>query len=247
MVGLGTIANVSGIIAGGLIGLLLKNGLKQRYQDAVVKALGLSTIFIGAVGVLPGMLVVENGRLSGVSMWETLAMIVSMALGALVGEWINLEDKLERLGAWLKKKATRGEDSTFIQGFVTASLTVCIGAMAIVGSIQDGLMGDPSVLFTKTILDTFIIIFFAAAYGKGAIFSALPVGVLQGTVTACAVLLAPIFSDAVIASLSYIGSILIFCVGVNLSFGQKFKVANMLPALVFAGAFAAILAAAGLS
>ena len=241
MIGIGTIVNVAAIIVGGLIGLLFKGGLKEHYQEAIVKSLGLCTMFIGAVGALPGLLRVENGVLASAPIRDTLGMILSMALGTLIGEWLDFDGRMERLGAWLKAKASRGEDSQFIQGFVTASLTVCIGAMAIVGSIQDGLSHDPSTLFTKSILDFLIIIIFASTYGKGAIFSALPVGVLQGGVTLCAGLLAPVFSAAVISNLSFLGSILIFCVGVNLAFGSKFRVANMLPALVLGAAYTALL------
>lgn len=241
MFGLGTIVNVLAIIVGGLIGLLFRGGLKEHYQQAVVRSMGLCTIFIAVAGVLPGMLRVEDGLLTGTPVQETLSMILAMALGTIIGEWIDFDGKLERLGAWLKEKASRGEDNLFIQGFVTASLTVCIGAMAIVGSIQDGLTGDPSTLFTKSILDFIIVIIFASTYGKGAIFSALPVGVLQGSVTLCAGLLAPVFSDAVIANLSFLGSILIFCVGANLAFNAKFRVANMLPALVLGAVFTTLL------
>ena len=241
MFGIGTIVNVIAIILGGLLGLLLKGGLNERYQDGIIKVMGLSTIFIGASGALPGLLVVENGALTGVPVEETLSMILSLALGTLVGEWLDFDDKLETLGAWLKEKATRGDDSRFIEGFVTASLTVCIGAMAIVGSIQDGLVGDPSTLFTKSILDFIIVIIFASTYGKGAVFSALPVGVLQGSVTVCAGLLSPLFSPPVIANLSFLGSMLIFCVGVNLAFGRRFRVANMLPSLVFGAIFTTFL------
>ena len=232
MFGMGTVINVLAIIAGGLLGLLLKGGLKDNYQTAVIKAMGLATLFIGATGALPGLISVEGGVISGVSMKETLGMILALALGTLIGELLDFDGKLERLGAWLKEKASRGEDSQFVQGFVTASLTVCIGAMAIVGSIQDGLAGDPSTLITKSILDFIIVIIFASTYGKGAIFSALPVGVLQGSVTLCAGLLAPVFSPEVIANLSYLGSMLIFCVGANLAFNARFRVANMLPVLV---------------
>ena len=241
MVGLGTIVNVSAIIGGGCAGLLFRGGLKEHYQKAVLQALGLCTIFIGASGALPGLLTVEGGRLAGVSTRETMGLILALALGTLVGEFFDFEDKMERLGAWLKAKASRGEDSTFIQGFVTASLTVCIGAMAVVGSIQDGLSGDPSTLFTKSILDCMIVMVFASTYGKGAVFSALPVGVFQGTVTLLAGLLAPVFSQAVISNLSFLGSILIFCVGINLAFGPRFRVANMLPALVIGGLYTALL------
>ncbi len=241
MIGMGTIANVAAILVGGCIGLLFRGGLKEHYQQAVTKSLGLCTVFIGASGALPGLLTAENGILTGVSIRETLGMILSFALGTLLGEWLDFDGKMERLGAWLKQKATRGEDSQFIEGFVTASLTVCIGAMAIVGSIQDGLSGDPSTLFTKSILDFLIVMIFASTYGKGAIFSALPVGVLQGCVTLCAGLLSPLFRPEVIANLSFLGSILIFCVGVNLAFGAKFRVANMLPALLLGAMFTALL------
>ena len=240
MIGFGTIINVLAIIVGGCIGLLLKGGLNQRFQDAVNKALGLCVLFIGASGALSGMLVVKQGKLSGVSTKETLGMVIALATGILIGEWINFEDRMEQLGAWLKAKATRGEDNLFIQGFVVASLTVCIGAMAIVGSIQDGLSGDSSTLFTKAVLDFFIIMIFAAAYGKGPIFSALPVGVLQGSVTLFAGLLSPLFSPEIIANLSTLGSVMIFCVGVNLAFGHKFRVANMLPALVIGAVYTAL-------
>lgn len=241
MIGIGTIVNVLAIVAGGFLGLLFKGGLKEHSQQAVIRTLGLCTLFIGAAGALSGMLRVENGLLVSTSIQETLSMILSMALGTLIGEWIDFDGKMERLGAWLKEKASRGEDNQFIQGFVTASLTVCIGAMAIVGSIQDGLAGDPSTLFTKSILDFLIILIFASTYGKGAIFSALPVGVLQGSVTLCAGLLAPVFSPAVIANLSFLGSILIFCVGANLTFNAKLRVANMLPALVLGAFFTTLL------
>ena len=225
MIGTGTIANVLAIIVGGSLGLLAKGGLKEHYQEGILKALGLATLFIGASGALAGMLTAENGVLSSAGTGKTLAMILALALGALVGEFIDLDRRMEQLGAWLKAKADRGGDSQFIQGFVTASLTVCIGAMAIVGSIQDGLTGDAATLYTKSILDFMIVMIFASIYGKGAIFSALPVGVLQGAVTLCAGLVAPVFSDGVIANLSFLGNMLIFCVGVNL------------PALVFGPVF----------
>lgn len=238
MVGIGTAANVAAILTGGSIGYFLKGGLKPHYQDAVVKVLGLATMFIGAAGAFSGMFTVEGSALASNS---SLGMILSLVLGTLIGEFFDFDARMEQLGQWLKQKASRGEDSQFVEGFVTASLTVCIGAMAIVGSLQDALSGDPSTLFTKSILDFMIVMIFASTYGKGAIFSALPVGVLQGGVTLCAGLLAPIFSQAVIASLSSLGSILIFCVGVNLSFGSRFRVANMLPALVIGAVYTSIL------
>lgn len=237
MTGIGTVVNVAAIIVGGTIGYLLKGGLKPHYQDAVIKVLGLATLFIGAAGALAGMFSVEGGVLTTNS---SLGMILSLVLGTLIGEFFDFDEKMERLGRWLKEKASRGDDSQFVEGFVTASLTVCIGAMAIVGSLQDALSADPSTLFTKSILDFMIVMIFASTYGKGAIFSALPVGVLQGGMTVCAGFLAPFFSGAVIANLSALGSILIFCVGVNLAFGSRFRVANMLPALVVGAVYTAL-------
>ncbi len=232
MIGLGTIVNVLAVLGGGALGLVLRGGMNPRYQEAIVRIMGLSTIFIGASGALEHMLFVEGDHLAGLPIRDTLIMILSMALGTFIGEVLDFDGKLETFGAWLKKKATRGEDSRFIEGFVTASLTVCIGAMAIVGSIQDGLSRDPSTLFTKSVLDFIILIIFASTYGKGALFSAIPVAILQGGVTLCAGLLAPVFSAAVIENLSFLGSMMIFCVGCNLAFQAKFRVANMLPALL---------------
>lgn len=237
MIGTGTIANVLAIVIGGCIGMLAKGGLKAHYQEGILKAVGLAVLFIGASGALVGMLTVENGTLVSAGVGDTLAMVLALALGALAGEFIDLDRRMEQLGAWLKAKADRGGDSQFIQGFVTASLTVCIGAMAIVGSIQDGLTGNAATLYTKSILDFMLVMIFASIYGKGAIFSALPVGVLQGAVTLLAGLVAPVFSGSVIDNLSFLGNMLIFCVGVNLCFGTKFKVANLLPALVLGPVF----------
>jgi len=227
---MGTIANVAAIIIGGLLGLKMKDGLKPHYQDALEKAMGLCTMFIGAAGTLSGMFTVEGtGLVSGGS----LCMIGSLVIGTIAGEFFDFEEKLERLGNWLKHKASASGDDRFVEAFVTASLTVCIGAMAIVGSIQDGLLGDPATLYTKAVMDGVIILVFASAYGKGAIFSALPVGVLQGGITLLAALLANgNLPPEIIANLSFLGSALIFCVGVNLAFGKRFRVANMLPALV---------------
>lgn len=205
MVGTGTLVNVAAIVLGGLLGLLVRGGLKEHYQDGILKAVGLAIVFLGASGALTGLLTVEGGRLSTVGVRDTLAMVLAMALGALAGEFVDLDRHMEQLGAWLKAKADRGSDSQFIQGFVTASLTVCIGAMAIVGAIQDGLTGNAATLYTKAVLDFILVMIFASFYGKGAIFSALPVGVLQGTITLFAGLLSPVFRQPVIDNLSLFG------------------------------------------
>ena len=140
-----------------------------------------------------------------------------------------------------EEKILPREDHQFVDGFINASLVVCIGAMAIVGSLQDALLGDPSTLFTKSILDFMSIIIFTSTYGKGAMFSAIPVAILQGGVTVFASILNPLFSPLVVENLSFLGSILIFCVGSNLAYGPRFRVVNMLPALIVGPILTALL------
>ena len=188
-------------------------------------------MFIGIAGALEGMLVIEdNNVVSG----KAMMIVVCLALGALLGELLNIEDKFEKFGEWLKKKTGNAKEKLFVEGFVTASLTVCIGAMAIVGAIEDGIFGDYSILATKAVLDFIIIIVMTGSLGKGCAFSAIPVGILQGSVTVLAKFIKPVMTDAALANLSLIGSILIFCVGLNLVWGKKIRVANLLPAIVLA-------------
>ena len=222
---------MAAILIGGLTGRLVGKAIPKRVQDILYMVCGISTLFIGIGGCLQHMLVIENGALNTQG---TMMMLMSLTVGALIGEWIDLEKRLEQFGQWLKDKTGNSGDATFIDGFVTASLTVCIGAMAIVGAIQDGMEGDISVLAAKSVLDLVIVCVMAASMGKGCIFSLIPVGILQGSVTALSLVLKPIMTEAALGNLSYVGSVLIFCVGVNLVWGKKVKVANMLPAVVIA-------------
>ena len=231
MPGLGTLINGLAVIAGGLLGLVFRRGLPQRFQDTLMQALGLSSIFIGISGSLEKMLQIQNGF---VSVQGTLLAVLSLAAGALLGEWINLERRFEQLGLWLKKKNGSEKDSRFIQCFLTASLTICIGAMAIVGALQDGLSADPSLLITKAVLDCLIIMIFTSAFGKGAVFSVIPLVFFQGSITILAQFIAPLLTKQMLDNLSMIGSMLIFCVGINLMFNTKIRVANLLPALLIA-------------
>lgn len=231
MVGLGTIINALGIVLGGLAGLLFGKLIPQRCQDSLSTVCGVSVLFIGIGGAMEEMLTVEG---AAVSSGRGMLITLCLALGALIGEIINIEGLFERFGSWLKIKTGNARDKGFVDGFVTASLTVCIGAMAIVGAIQDGLMGDYSILATKAILDFIIIMVMTCSMGKGCIFSAIPVAALQGGVTALAQFIKPVMTDAALSNLSLIGSVLIFCVGVNLVFGKKVRVANLLPAVVLA-------------
>lgn len=232
MFGLGTIINTAAIVTGGICGFLFGNRLKERYQNTMVLGCGVVTLFLGISGTLKEMLVVSaNGSIETKG---AMMAIICMVLGGIVGEFFRIEDRLEGFGEWLKQKTKSENDNSFVDAFVTASLTVCIGAMAIVGSIQDGLTGDYSTLAAKAVLDFIIIIVFTASLGKGAIFSAIPVFVLQGSVTVLAKLLEPIMTETALSNLSLTGSILIFCVGINLVWGKKVPVANLLPAIIFA-------------
>lgn len=238
MPGLGTLINAAGIIIGGLAGLLFGKLIKPRMQETMTCACGICVIFLGIAGAMEHMLTAqESGALSS---GGTMMVIVSIVLGALVGELINIEAGLERFGGWLRKVTHSEGDGGFIDGFVNASLTVCIGAMAVVGAIQDGIYGDYSTLTAKAVLDLIIVMIMTAAKGKGCIFSAIPVIVFQGVITALSRLIEPIMTEPALANLSLVGSILIFCVGVNLVWGKKVRVANFLPAIVFAVVFAYI-------
>lgn len=229
MIGLGTIVNTLAVIVGSGIGLVIKGGLKERYQQIIMQALGLATMFIGASGAMSGMLKVID---SGLETQGSMLLIGSLVFGALVGEFLNIELRLEQLGNWLKSKVNMKNDTTFVEGFVTSALVICVGAMAIVGALQDGLQGDPSTLFAKAILDFIIVMVFASTLGIGVTFSALPLFVYQGSITLFSSFLRPFLTETVILNLSFVGSVLIFAVGVNLCFGNKIKVANLLPAMI---------------
>jgi uncharacterized membrane protein YqgA involved in biofilm formation len=231
MYGLGTIINVAAIIVGGLLGILFGKFLKESHQDSLTKVCGISVLFIGITGALEGMLTIDGGVIKSSG---SLLVIGCLAIGTLIGELLNIEGLFERFGEWLKIKTGSSKDKRFVEGFVVASLTVSIGAMAIVGAIQDALLGDISTLVTKAILDLIIIMVMTCSMGKGCIFSAIPVGILQGSVTALAVLIKPLMTAAALANISLIGAILIFCVGLNLVWGKKVRVANMLPSVIIA-------------
>ena len=231
MIGLGTIINTAAIIAGGFLGALFGRILHDSAQDTLMKVCGVGTLFIAVTGTLEQMLRIENGVIvSGGAM----LLICCLAIGALVGEWLNIEGAFESFGRWLKIQSGNAKDKGFVNAFVTASLTVCIGAMAIVGSIEDGLTGDYSILATKAVLDLIIIMVMSCSMGRGAVFSAIPVAVFQGSITVMAGLLRPLMTDAALANISLVGNVLIFCVGINLVWGKTVKVANLLPAIVVA-------------
>jgi len=229
MIGLGTIANTVAVLGGGLLGMLLKNGIPKRFEKILMQALGLSTVFIGISGVLKHMLVVTDGTLSTQG---TMLLIFSLVIGSFLGEWVDIEAGMEKLGIKLKAMARVKNDGRFVEGFVTTSLIICVGAMAIVGAMEDGLTGNSSTLLAKSLLDFVIVIVLAAACGVGAAFSAIPIFLYQGAITVIAALFGSVISDTLIAELSFVGNALIFCVGVNLVREKTFRVANMLPSLL---------------
>ena len=235
MIGLGTIINSAAIVAGGLIGHFTVKLFRQDQQESLTKACGISVLFISIAGAMQGMLHIDNGEiLSGKSM----LVVLCLALGTIIGEIIGIEKGFEHFGEWLKVKSGNSGDKRFVNAFVTASLTVCIGAMAIVGAIQDGISGDYSTLAVKAVLDFIIITVMTSSLGKGCTFSAVPVFLFEGAVTVLARIISPVMTETAVAYLSLVGSVLIFCVGLNLVWGKKVRVANMLPAVIFAVAAA---------
>lgn len=229
MIGLGAIINTVAVIVGSAIGMFLKKGLKENIQRALMSGCGVATIFIGVAGTLQGMITVNDGA---IETGGSMLLIFSLTLGSLLGEIINVEKRMDSLGNKLKKLFHAEKDSRFVDGFVNTSLVICVGAMAIVGSIQDGLNGDASMLTAKAILDFVLCVVFASTYGIGVMCSAIPILVYEGAMTVAAHFAGNFISEALIGYLSYVGSALIFCVGVNVAFGNKFKVGNMLPSLL---------------
>lgn len=235
MKGLGTIINVAGVLIGGLCGLLFGKRLEERFQETLMSAVGICVLFLGISGCLEEMFVITA---DGLKSSGSMMMIGCFAIGALLGEWLNLELHMEEFGEWLKRKTGSDGDNRFVDGFVTTSLTICIGAMAVVGSIQDGISGNYSTLAAKAALDLIIVLIMTASMGKGCIFSAIPVALFQGSITLLAGLSEPLMTDQSLSNLSLTGNMLIFCVGVNLIWGKKIKVANLLPAIFLAAAWA---------
>ncbi len=215
----GTLVNVAAIVVGSLVGLLLKKGVPTRISGALGVAVGLCVLYIGVDGCLAG----EN----------MLVAVLSMVIGAVIGEWLDLDGKLNRLGEAVQKRLQRGgkSPSTIAQSFVSASLLFCVGAMAIVGSLQSGISGEHGTLYVKAILDGISSIVFATTLGGGVILSVIPLFIYQGAIALLAQFVAPYLSEAVIAEMTCVGSLLIVALALNLLNITKIKVANLLPAV----------------
>ena len=227
---LGTIVNAGAVVLGGGLGLLLKKGLPARISEAIMGGVGLVVLYIGVSGALAG----EN----------VLVAVLSVVLGGALGAWMDIDAALNRLGARAQaafaggggKSGADGADgadggSRFAEGFVSASLLFCVGAMAVVGSLQSGLTGEHSTLFAKALIDGVSAMVFASAMGAGVLLSAAAVLLYQGAITLLASLLAPVLSDAAVAEMTCAGSLLIVGIGLNLLGLTKLKFANYLPAV----------------
>ncbi|WP_223875875.1 DUF554 domain-containing protein [Paucilactobacillus kaifaensis] len=229
IVGTGTFVNTVAVVVGGIIGYIFQRLLNEKLKTAIMQAIGVAVIFIGFAGALAQILVIHDNHISTTG---TIMATISLVLGTLVGEIIDIDHQFVKFGKWLRRRIGSPDDSKFVDGFVSASLTVCVGAMAVIGPLQDALQHDPTMLFTKAILDAVVVAIYASAFGLGAVFSALPVFIFQMVITLLAVLINQFLSTAMTNGISLVGSMMIFCIGVNLLFNMEIRVANMLPALI---------------
>lgn len=213
---IGTLINMVAILAGSALGLLLRKGIPDRLRDTVMQGLGLCVLLIGASGALKTA--------------DTMCVIISIVVGGLIGAAVNIERQLERLGEAAEKKFAHSEGG-FANGFVTASLVYCVGAMAIVGSMDSGLRGDHATLIAKSALDGVSAIFFASALGPGVALSAVAVFVYQGAIALLATWIAPLLTDPIITEMSAVGGLLIIGIGLNMIYDKHISVGNLLPAI----------------
>ena len=213
---LGTIVNCVAIICGSLVGMLFKNGVPEKYNQTVMQAMGLAVVLVGIK--------------SAIGCDDLLIIIISLAIGSVLGEFIGIESYLERVGNFLESKFSNNSKG-FSVGFVTASLMYCVGSMAIVGSLESGLAGNHDTLFAKACIDGIVGIILTTSLGIGVMFAAVPVLIYQGGITLMAGVLKPLLVPAVVSQMSGTGGLLILALGLNIKKKKKIKVGNMLPAI----------------
>lgn len=229
--GLGTLINVICVVAGGLLGVAGRSLVTPAMRDGLLRACGISVVMVGISGAMQGLLSISGGSLTS---GGGALILISLVVGSAIGEALDLEGRLEDLGEHLRKLVGAGSETSFVEGFVTASLTVSVGAMAIVGAINDGVYGDWSTLALKGMIDLVTVCAMASSLGIGCAFAALPVAVIQGLVTLAAQPLSHVATTEALQALSTVGSILIVCVGINLLRPKTFRPASMLPSVVIA-------------
>jgi len=215
---MGTIINALAIIVGGALGLLFRKGFPERIAQTTLQVLGLFSLLVGVSMALQGQ--------------ELIMVLISLALGAGLGEWLDIEGRLDRFGRWLEERLNLKEGSP-AKGFIYASLLFCVGSMAIVGSITDGLKGDHSILVTKAMMDGIVSIPFAASMGFGVLGSAVPILLYQGSLTLLASKIQAFFTPAIVRELTSVGGVIVMGIGINILGLQKVRVGNFIPALVF--------------
>jgi hypothetical protein len=223
---LGTLANVVAIAIGALVGFGLKQRLPERINSIAMQALGLVTALIG----LKMMITTQNA----------LVVLVSTIIGGVLGELLRIEQRLDKLGATVEARFSK-ERGTFAKAFVTSSLLYCVGPMAILGALQDGLRGDYSVLLTKSVMDAIASVAFASTLGIGVLFSTLPVAAYQGGITIGASLLEPYLTSSMVTEMTATGGLLILGIAMNLLQVTKIRVGNFLPAILIAAILSAII------
>ncbi len=226
---MGTLINAALILLGGIIGLVFKKAVSKEMEFSIHKATGVAVLIIGICGVLSSMLKVKNG--GNIASSGELILVVSLALGTFVGELLKMEERLNKGCKWIESKCKM---SNFSTGFITATMIYCIGAMAIVGSINDGLLGDSSTLITKGIIDGITSVVLAASLGYGVLFSAIPILIYQGGMTLLAGLLENVLVGELLSNICMVGYALVMCIGINFltNDDKKIKTVNMLPALL---------------
>lgn len=217
---LGVMVNVIAILVGGILGLVFKNFIKESYKDTIMNGLGLSVIIMGIM--------------SAIESKEFLLVIISIVIGSLIGEILDIEDKLNRLGDFMGNKLSKlsSDNSSFSKGFVTTTLIYCVGAMSILGSLESGLTGNHQTIYAKSMLDGISSIIFSSTLGIGVLFSAIPVFIYQGSLVLASSLLKDLLTPEMINEISAVGGILIIAIGLNILNIKKIKIGNMLPAIL---------------
>lgn len=222
----GSLVNAGAIVLGGLIGIAFKKGIPKSFEDGINKALGIAVLVLGLNGVLSAMLTVKDGKLASSG---ELMLIICLVAGTLIGEWLKID---ARLGGFAGKIESKYKMTGFSTSFINGTLIYCVGAMAIIGALNDGLTGDSSVLLVKSLLDGISSIVLGATLGIGVVFSAIPVIIYQGLISICAGFLQPVLTPDLLTAICSVGFCLVMCIGINFLGIAKIKTANMLPSLL---------------